>query len=145
MQNENIAQKLIRGSHNIDRMRAEIDQVVRMIVGLLEKHYLGLLNPKAEAIPFGVDLSYGVKGWQVNATFNPRKPQHNRFFVGYWLDTSSQPYYTVIERKDPTTYLKTEDVALVYQALPEFVEGIMNKYPNIASKLQPFICASGAL
>jgi len=144
-----IAQKILRGSHNIDRMRSEIKQLVKMVLGLVEKHLLEhVLQQNAGVVTWRADLkgdNCSGKNWFARGEIDTNKPQKSCYHVTYWQGSVELAYSLDISGANSYEALETKNVVKVYRALSEFVTSMVRCYPDLESTLSPFIEAADAL
>jgi hypothetical protein len=114
--------RLLQGSHNIDIMRQEVIRLVSLLVGYrtgLERP--GLATPRYPAESCEWVITDHVNGLVIEC--------HNS--EGVKLFSS-----------EPSSKFSTENVQVVWQALPKLVDGIRNSFPKISEKWKPLINAS---
>ncbi len=123
MNSTETAARLIRGSRNIDRMRSEIDQVIRMTFGM---------------VPFsskdGIEAT--VESESCRWTFRVMK--HSRA-VECWKLTGFATLVYSSERQVP---LYSNDVEFAYRNLHGFVEVALKAFPTLEEAWAPIISAS---
>ena len=121
----NIAERLIRGSQNIDKMRTEIRVVVSILIG--QANGLGIY-PDGRSCCF----NFGTVLWkfQVNDmscfiadSGNPNAPVYSSSCGGIGS-------------------LRTDQVQTVYESLPAFIEAVFKKYPELKEKFGPLLRAA---
>lgn len=129
--------RLIRGSHNIDRMRREIEETVRMILGYATRvsrtiDEKGIAEdfktPTCRWVVSGITGCMGKVG-QLTARCWHRMGNTNGSFLAYSSIPKEIPLYT-------------ENVQSVYLSLPCFVEGMLKTLPELKEKFQTLIESS---
>lgn len=141
MSNAAVVQHLIRGSENLDRVKAEIVQVIRMMTGLMElcEGVQDLFQEQPRIFP-----SKGCR-WEVSKMTRHTEGRPAHYDVIYYRfrcranDSKQLLFYL-----EPTSeqFYGIERVSEVYRALPDLVAGLIDLVPNLWQKCQPFIMAS---
>ena len=137
MQDENIVKSLIRGSHNLDRMRKEIHEVVAMVIGFAFRGMPGILDMQINAKFESDTCIWSVIG-EVGHQMNPKLNQlvvRCRLKDPWGLSSgySSNPNDHVF---------KSTDVQRVHRDLPTFLEGMMTTFPLLEEQWAHIIEAS---
>jgi hypothetical protein len=140
-QEMNIAQKLLKGSAEIDRMRLEIDQLISLLIG-----YLTRVNPllPGRTDPLdrsGVRFNHGIETWIVGTTSNTNNVPFIELEVSPWSGVRTV-YYSEWKGVKKVTTIESSHVKGVYNALPRLVEGLLKKYPQLAEAWSPLIKAA---
>jgi hypothetical protein len=127
--NVEIMQQLVKGSQSIDRMKSEIVQVIRMVLGFLPE----------------IDSSF------------PRTIVCNPKSKSCKLEVVNMGDYLVVECRfleidggnlifslwpGGTNFRRTEEVQIVYEALPYFISGMLHAFPKLANKWEYLIKAA---
>ncbi len=144
MQNDNIVQQLIRGSQNIDQMRKEIDQVVKMVVGLA---YLSDTVSLSKRLSLHIETLSGFH-WSVTGNLIFTNPSASKVVIEYWEPTAflgigngfcGRRIYSLGEgSKD----VGTADVQKVHSDLAAFVNGMKREFSGLTRRLKPLLDAS---
>jgi len=125
--NADIHRQLIDGSAYIDRMAKETDQLVKMIRGLVVR-----------SIPVqGIQVSFESSScvWDIVSYMECRDLR-----IECWLVESYGRTSGYSSTGQYGGYRKTAQ--RVYESLPQFVEGMLKTFPELAEDLRPFIDAS---
>ena len=136
MNNEDIAAKLLRGSQNLDRMKKEIDQLVKMVLGFVKKSASG----PSRSIRFGRE--YDTFKWEISGEVgHGMNPSLNHLgtrcllrFQGGW----TMGWDTQNPHLDPASH----KVQAVYEALPKLIEVVIAEFPEIQETWAHLIEAS---
>lgn len=121
----NIAQRLLKGSHNIDRMRSEIEQVILIVLGLIDKATIG-----RPGTVFKLNLSANGYDWQLCAWH----ASHRFTCIGLGVSEWSS-----VLRANEINSLATQNV---YEGLLVFVELIFRQYPEVGQISLPLLSAA---
>ena len=135
--NIKIAQQLLNGSRNIDRMRIEVHQIVKMVVGLACK-FDGTHRP----IKLYENFGSGSHKWEVTGETYSWDPRPDKIIVKCRQKVAMGGYRLVYSSHDGEIYFRTETVQPVYENLHLFVNGMLSAVPELADKLKPLINAS---
>ena len=119
---ENLIQKLVLGSAEINRMRKETGVIVGMLVGQLDPQTFERQQLKTESVEWLVRKDNGKV--KVDCVVK----------VGGQLGMGYANY-------GDGTY-RAETVQPTYESLPEFVENMLTAYPYLREKLEPFLHAA---
>jgi len=133
MANENIAQQLVQGSKNIDRMKAEIWMVVQMILGFL-KDYTDVkmkMEFENDNSSWHVRYSRGKYCYMVECWVRP--------FLG---STGWRTAFSPLVFRVNWSVYDFESVEKVYDNLHVFVEGMLREFPELKQKIAPILKAS---
>lgn len=136
MNNEEITAALLNGSRNLDRMKSEIDQTVRMLIGFAKKCSPGL----SKAVRFSQEYDmfkwevFGEVGHGMNPSLNHLDVCCLLKFKGGW----TMGWDTKNPHLDPTSH----KVKAVYEALPKLVEVLISEFPEIQERWAHLIEAS---
>jgi hypothetical protein len=130
---KNIAEQLLRGSQNIDRMRKEVECVVSMI--------LGFLVPGEENFCATFDFDGGKWEIEISYSYNISMP-----IARCWLRKPFESTLAYINKSRELPMFKVgfnhEMVQEVHQNLPVFVLGMMKEFPELERQLKPFLDAA---
>jgi hypothetical protein len=126
-----IAQKLLHGSKEIDRMKQEIIQVVMMT--------LGFVSPKKEGT---VKVPSGTSPCQWTLEFRTRETGSD--YYGYDIDVfchSKESGAKLFGKRTelPMMNMPAKDVLAVHESLDAFVSGVVELFPEIGKELQVFL------
>ncbi len=133
--NKSIIEELVFGSSEIDRMRSEIDQVLKMMVGLLKKAYphqryiFGKLCEKS----FTFKISDGLY-WDL---YPGSESEGSVIDLKAILHGQPKIFYTTNHNG---YVIPTKDVRVVFtKALPILVESIVSKFPKVEEAMKPIL------
>ena len=138
--NIKIAQQLLNGSRNIDRMRIEVHQIVKMVVGLACK-----FDGTHRHIKLNETFVSGSHKWEVIGETYSWDPKPDKIIVKCLQKVAMGGYELVYSSRDGEIceiYFHTETVQSVYENLHVFVNGMLSVVPELADKLKPLINAS---
>ena len=136
MDGKEVVRRLIAGSEVIDRMRREVESVVRMILGMLGEMPEGFN---------GVDFRSSGYHWKVSM-LHPS----GAVYVECWklsFGIARREYERpILEKRIYSTrpemcQLYLEDVETVHEALSGFVEGIAEAFPVLNERWRPLLIA----
>lgn len=138
---EKLADKLILGAHNIDRMRKEIQEVVSIIIGYIKKyHYLDKreYSSRTPCFHYRSDNS----NWQVTIKLakNSIRSANDEIIVECWSAETFTSHWAY--RSVEGFNLKTEDVRFVHEDLETFVSGVNRSFLFLKEVWGPLIKAS---
>lgn len=127
--------RLVLGSRNIDRMREEIKLVVSAVLGLTSKYgkklpYI-MFPSESERCTWVVECSKTGKGGYF-AYCNLRCSPLNQGRLVKCAYVSKYPNFEIA----------CEDVQVIYEDLPNFLQGMINCFPELLSRLAPLLKAS---
>ena len=120
---QNIAQKLLRGSVEIDRMRAEIKSVVYMICGFVMFHDDFCLDDT-------VSIKAGKVTWEILHNRGSSKVFAHVNYPGGSCGSG------VIDS------IPLCEVAMVHASLDGFVRGATKSFPLLINRIQPILDAA---
>lgn len=123
MESKELVQKLVRGSENIDRMKKEIETVVRILLWLI--HWSLVTESQSIHFPGGF--------WRLDRDGNCA------LFVEC-LTSSMLGGDTVRINQRGSLHIGYGDVQSVHDALPYLIQGILKLFPLI--HIQPFLDAA---
>lgn len=137
MHTNEIVERLLRGSHAIDRMRQDIHQTVMMICGLvIEGNHIQSLSGS------GIPLDSRTCRWRISGGEKP--PRAMGFLVECRVKRPGDfilVYNTSRGQRDG----HFDNVALtqtVYEDLPTFVNGMVGAFPSLETKWKHFLDAA---
>ncbi|MFA5000849.1 MAG: hypothetical protein WC531_01310 [Candidatus Paceibacterota bacterium] len=122
-------QKLLEGSRNIDRMRAEVNAVVRMVLGLIDEW-----DDKRDG---AVGRSSGVEGvcWSYY-------PKEGTWVVDCSCSTNMGRGY-IVNKRHPNDYtIPIGLVQRVHSSLPVFLKFMLGQFPDLLEKIKPLLEAA---
>lgn len=126
--NVTVVEELLQGSENINRMRREIDQVVRMVWGLAYDARGGTQRTAYDST-FPCDSTDYVMHWRIMGSK-----------VSLWkIGSVSIQLYCAVEGAEK---INVEFVQVVHENLTFFVRGMVELFPGLQQKMEPFIKAS---
>lgn len=128
--------QLLRGSSEIDRMRSEIFQITKMLVGLLS-----LSRFPRHAPPIKKEFKGASSVWEFL-----HKPSLGRTeivcFVGVKnMQSIFAAHVRIPEEPNHVSYCISEHISAVHRSLPDFVEGMRTAFPRLEHQLKPFLDA----
>jgi hypothetical protein len=135
---KNIAQQLLAGSNNIDRMKQEIKETVNTLVGLIKKSGFSTYESYRQDFMFDGGFwrlqwnRYGFESVECNLLLFP---DSLGTFVAFAPKTYTGDF-------NGWCINHTESVARVYDSLPVFVEGVFNFFPGVRERAQPLLDAA---
>lgn len=125
--------QLVRGQENLDRMKREIDFIIKLCLNLLEKNEF--LPGSARGITEG-DMAYPEGGtvWGIHS-FKEGVSIH--FF---WRNPTSQVVYdfNAWQRISPPAHI----VQRMHEELPVFLRGMIDRFPPLEKRLLPYVEAA---
>lgn len=140
--NTKLVKDLVKGSAEIDRMRREIDSVVKMVSGLFDP------DEMKKKLSDGEDLelfSSDSSRWEL------RRDLDSRYLIRVFLKTDGGFLTTPKGRLVNSTedvfnprVIPATAVAMFHQELPKFLWVMGELNPSLEKKLKPFIDASWA-
>lgn len=127
MSAEEIVGGLIKGPAAIDQMKKEVEQVVRMILGLV----------KLEMTENFVGEKYESEScfWMII------RPRNGATEIGCWVKTSAGKVCAYSTEK--AAPFPSSTAQQVHEGLPLFVEGVMKAFPKIGKHWQFILNAAG--
>jgi hypothetical protein len=132
--NKEFVQDLIKGSHNIDRMRREIKEVVGMMLGLFADLYETRTINNGSIVEICRQKEFV---WTIS------KEKNRLMGAEAWVELSSDLSGYVSGYNTSGTHSKElRWVKQVHDSLPMFVEGMMKKFPGLEEELRPLLAAS---
>ena len=139
MQNDTIeiTRKLINGSRNIDRMKDEVNQIVKMIIGLVTG------SQRSGKVRF-IDSEFhsDTHRWQVRGKVGCEKSWENELII--FCDEKfhgSDNSYTAVFSVDSKSFHGIF-VQGVHEALPTLIGGIRSLFPEIEKEWEYLTQAS---
>lgn len=139
MDAKEVVTRLIRGSHNIDRMRKEIKEIVSIIMGCVRPHLPVNFYVGGEQFEFKFLSSSGVSWWG----FANRGPGNYEYQVYCSFETGNEKLkvYIMVSGR-VLDEVAAVNVQRVYDSLDVFVEGILKQLPSLQNEMKPLIDAS---
>ncbi len=141
MEDNEMVNQLLRGSWDIDRMKKDIEQIVRMVRGLVAPSLESMRVPD-----LGLQMTIYKSPscvWRMHILGKGFGCLSQRTEVYCELSCHGQPerglvtHYRHIHGGD--TGLSVENVRRVYESLPKFLEGMLNTFPELKERFKPFI------
>ena len=136
----NIVDKLLRGSRNMDRMKSETHQIVKMVLGLVPQHRLfpeddgtfqGFLEFNNETCCWKIqELSEGTTMVTCYVPLEDPETRKIRLNESYRYLVDLPPHHA------------TRLVYATHQSLPVFVEGMMKTFPELQERMKSLLEAS---
>ena len=151
IENIEIAKQLIKGSRNIDRMRSEIEQLVKMLIGYVRQTSGGRkvsLFCEQES-----DSPSGMCKWYVHGIVGGKPEEetllvdcrvHDKHTGNMVLAFTSSDRFASSDKKKPEVKLSVEDVQAVHESLSTLVECLLCRLPSLSEKWEPLLRASTA-
>lgn len=144
MDGNTVAHRLIAGSTAIDRMKKEVEQVIRMVMGLLNAGDLfrkGVSSTGEFYVEFR-DYACERCEWRVSVNRYP-----SVYCVECWIPfqrgaLSLKLAYSSTPNAIP---FRTENAQRVHEALSVFVQGMIEHFPELSERLQPFLDAADVI
>ena len=143
----NIAQQLLDGSAKLNRMKGEIDAVVKMVLGMIEKEDLDDWTRRCD-----LNGRHTSSGWYMffrssdcewGISYDERR---KKIYVRCALEISSNgrsvmyhDAYTT-ERRET---VKLEHILRVHGSLDVFIRGMKKEFPALKERWQPLLDVSG--
>ena len=140
MKKNNIASQLLNGSAEIDRMRREIHALVSLVVGYVRETYTVAAR---EADYQSITKSLGDGTWNINGRIVTDGDTQFTFHVTCFIPEfgpGTAYQYSEFEKKSHT--IPARLVKAVHETLEKFVEGILEKFPAVATAWKPLIEAA---
>ncbi len=129
-----VVMMLLNGSKYIDRMRIEINEVVRMVLGFaLQPGSCPALTSFDEI--FESDSCY----WRLQGS---TAKNGGGFFVAECFVKEQGEKLLLYSSTNRNDEIRLERVQFIYEALPIFVDGMIRKFPDLSKQLQPLYRAS---
>ena len=136
METQNLANTLLRGSHNIDQMRQEIHELVQMMIGFARSSVArGTSEVRIEET-----FEHGSFRWDVEARMGAMTKEHNFFEVRCWSGSLVCSWSS--SSASITMVASAGRVIGVHESMEAFVKGMLRVMPKIARELEPFIKAA---
>jgi hypothetical protein len=132
MEAKEITRRLIKGSHAIDRMRAEVSETVKMLIGFVNNCDRRQIIIKTTR-EFGSDLCK----WSIGHYYG----QGNKLQVKCWLKEKFWESYAFSSYPNEIPF-HTCNVKPVYMSLYVLVEGLLKTFPELEEYWKPLINAS---
>ena len=144
-----ITRRLVVGSDAIDRMRKEINSVVKTILGLIQqecesKHWINVTGQIFRP-EFMTTLNYpyikGLCGWSITGWTSSRGHKTSGWMAQCSLSApfnlGSQVYCS-----NESYSVSFQHVKIVHDSLGVFVEGVTRRFPFLTERLQPLLDAA---
>jgi hypothetical protein len=126
-----ITRRLFVGAHAIDRMRNEVDETVRMLVGLMKQ---------CSFDPLGFSASFESSSCEWIVVTSPySRPDIILVKCLVKEDYGKKSGFSSQRGEFP---FHTRDVQRVYESLPVLVEGLLKIFPELELRWKPLIDAS---
>lgn len=126
---DNIVERLLRGSTNIDKMRREIKQVFQILTGLLDEEKL--VSEQILQFP-------AFRGrWEICRRKGIVRPDYLHFIL---FTTNARTYDRLVCDNFRTPTLA--DTQMAYGSLTALVEGLVRQYPQLQLTLSPLLKAA---
>ncbi len=144
MENENIVEKLLRGSRNIDRMKSEVHQLVQIVIGLAHKS----IGRGASVVEIHETFEDKSCKWQVEGMMGTLYKARNKIHVQCTVKLPCAPPHQdhfiqcVGYCSESRVPFHSEHAQQVYQNLHAFAEGMLRVIPDIKDEMKTFLDAS---
>ena len=138
MEEMNIAQKLIKGSAKIDRMRSEVEQLVRIMIGYLSKMEANLperRNERDRERPL-IRFQHEYEAWVVGRISKTSRPF---IALDFFLPDGIR---TIYDSEWSNTSISVKFVKRTYAALPRLVESLAEEFPELQKAWAPLLDAA---
>lgn len=125
----NIAQQLVYGSRNIDKMKVEVREAVLILMGLLKT-----APGPCSVLVINEKYQFPTTVWKINARINLVNDieglfgSKNKFVVECYLKLGGQLITVFSLSSSKNLYFPTDSTQDVYESLPSFVETMYNDY-----------------
>ncbi len=127
---KDIAQKLLHGSREIDRMRQEIIQVGMMT--------LGLVSPKKEGV-LEVPRGSSPCTWKLEIETRETGSDYYGYNIDLLCNSKESGLLLFAKRHHLPVWMLTKDVVTVHSSMDSFVDGMIKLFPEIEQKIQVFL------
>lgn len=141
MDGKRIADDLLTGSAEIDRMRHAVESVVKMVLGLAQTEIPSESAPEFFWFERRMKVGYAYKDcrWRVGID------QNGRLFTACWKLFSSEGYGERIAYSSIADIpFRLENIQSVYEARGAFIEGMAETFPGLPKRWQPLLDAAVA-
>ena len=130
-----LVDKLVRGSQNIDRMRAEIWAVVQMLIGLVSEVEQTEEDQEDDCVSFKFDGGEWL--------FLPSKLKPAiRCYLNGVDDGESGHWWIFTSDSSDINNCSMEHVQRVYEELPVLIEGMLKEFPELNEHIKPLLAAA---
>ena len=137
MTSNEITSRLVRGSRNIDRMKDEVDELVRLVICFALSGDRGGIRTKG-CNSFETALRVWHIFWDVPA----QDADNFSMRVECWVRYKSNSQTIAYDSGCTPSFCDPDMVQTVYEGLPVFVEGMLRLFPDLADKWAPLIKAA---
>ncbi len=133
-----ITARLIQGSHNIDRMRKEVHEVIATVVGLLK-----ILSDES-AENFDERFISNSYDWRITRVLNRDNDSVTVHCFSNESDVAAVHYSSNYNHSEIKYFSvnNASNIQIAYTGLPVFIAGMLEKFPKLAEKLAFLIDAS---
>lgn len=133
---------LLRGSHNLDRMRKEVEELISMLIGLALRSNSG---PTTEITITFTDEQIE---WEITGKIYLTSPEDSCLEVKCWLlnkignTGSTRRTASYSTRSNSWGGCPRENIQKTHEGLPVFVKGMLETFSCLQEYLQPFLVAA---
>ena len=133
MNPQDTTNRLVRGSHAIDRMKKEVQETVSILIGYVAQ-FAGSERPVSEEKVFESASCRWLIGYH-----RPSRPHQIRIVC--WVKKKPGDIFAFSSYEDDVI-LKTIYVQRVYENLDVLVGGLVETFPQLEALMQPLVSAS---
>lgn len=134
--------KLLQGSHNLDRMKKEVEELISMLIGLAPISNSG---PTTEITTTFADEQIE---WVITGKIYLMSPRESHLSVECWLlykigntgSTGRTASYTT--KNNWWGACPRENIQRTHDGLLVFVKGMIETFPDLQEYLKPFLTAA---
>lgn len=144
METAGIVEELLRGSRNIDRMKVEVHQLVKMVIGFAHRSN----GRGASVVEIYETFEDKSCKWQVEGVMGSLDKTRNKIHVQCTVKLPCAPPHQdhfiqcVGYCSETRVPFHSDHVQQVYQNLHAFVEGMLRVVPDIKDEMKTFLDAS---
>jgi hypothetical protein len=141
---KSIVEDLLRGSRNIDRMKAEVHRLVQMVTGLALRS-----STRGSCVRFVSEIFENESCWwevrgEIGSLYKPKSRIHVLCSIKRYHDAPHQKNFILTVGYCSETHVPfhSEHAQQVYQNMQVFVEGMVKAFPDIEDEMKIFLNAS---
>lgn len=145
MKDQNIAQKLLTGFHNVDRMQRETNELLNSLMGLIRQGELRSAASKWEYSETFASEDDKYR-WMMSCNVYDHDEERTRIMIecSAEIPNTNGRYKCVVARQGQKIWFGsgTEGILDAYNALPILVNGLLDKFPFMKERCKPFFQAA---
>ncbi len=143
MDGKETVRQLIIGSAEIDRMKREVEAVVRMVIGFVDHDTLKRMRFKEDAFSSS-ECEWRLCSWDINGM--SLWDAKLELGVECWLISGDHHEIKKLAYQSKSGHgtFSLKNAQAIHEGLPVFIEGVAKTFPDLTKRWQPLLDAAVA-